>query len=150
MTHFIRQPSTTPSGRLSRPFPPFPWTSSSTARYLRFLRTHLAFLYFDPNGKEKVMGFLSKYCEIVSSYPRLFALFISVVTLGLSALSFMTMESGYVNTEDPTLGFISKGTTIIGREYAKDKVDRGYFYWPGRKRLFYSSPKKASRGGEQC
>ncbi|GMH83615.1 hypothetical protein TrVE_jg11378 [Triparma verrucosa] len=56
------------------------------------------------------------------------------------------MESGYVNTEDPTLGFISKGTTIIGREYAKDKVDRGYFYWPGRKRLFYSSPKKASRG----
>lgn len=58
------------------------------------------------------------------------------------------MSPGYVNTGDPTLGFISKGTTIIGREYAKNKVERGYHYWPGRAKLFYNSPNAAEGGGE--
>ncbi|GMH88013.1 hypothetical protein TL16_g11030 [Triparma laevis f. inornata] len=92
------------------------------------------------------MTLLSRYCTLVSSYPRLFALFITIITLGLSTLSFLTMSPGYVNTGDPTLGFISKGTTIIGREYAKNKVERGYHYWPGRAKLFYNSPNAAEGG----
>ena len=66
------------------------------------------------------------------------------MTIGLTVLSIVTMKLNYINTEDPTLGFISKGTTIIGREMARNKVDHGWYYgW--KHKYFYNSPRDAER-----
>ena len=87
------------------------------------------------------------YCNLVATWPKFFAAFVAVVTCALTALSIMNMEPNYVNTEDPTLGFIPKGTQIIGREFARNKVDHGWYYkW--KHKYFYDSPKQAKRRDE--
>ena len=93
------------------------------------------------------MPLMKAYAAALVRRPRAFALAVSALTVLASSFSIFTSPEGYVNLTDPTAGFTSRKTEIMGKILAMEKVDEPYVYdmdWP-----FYGSIEEVIRFNRQ-
>ena len=68
------------------------------------------------------MPLMKAYAAALVRRPRAFALAVSALTVLASSFSIFTSPEGYVNLTDPTAGFTSRKTEIMGKILATEKI----------------------------